>query len=66
MIPRPTANGCPKGTFSNLQTCFCEDHCSWETCRLLNPPQNCLSSMDNTAWAWDSIHDAWVAQGNMQ
>ena len=67
MIPRPNATGCPVGTFNSLYTCFCEDHCSWETCRLSHPPQNCLSKIIGEAvWAWDSGSDAWVAQGTFQ
>ena len=64
IIPPQPATGCPFGTFDSLNTCFCEDHCSWETCRLINPPQDCLSKIDGEAiWAWDVVEDAWVAQG---
>ena len=67
LIPKPSAYGCPQGTFDSLNTCYCEDHCSWETCRLLNPPQNCLSNTANeSAWAWDSQKGAWVAQSKYQ
>lgn len=63
MIPKPPADGCPKGTFDGLNTCFCEDHCSWETCRLLNPPQDCLSNIVNEpVWAWNKQKQVWVAQ----
>ena len=64
MIPEPPTDGCPAGTFRSLYTCFCEDHCSWETCRLSNPPQNCFSNMESeVVWAWDTKKNAWVAQG---
>ena len=67
LIPKPPADGCPQGTFNSLNTCYCEDHCSWETCRLLNPPQNCLSNIANeSVWAWDSQKDVWVAQSKYQ
>ena len=63
VIPKPQADGCPQGTFDGLNTCYCEDHCSWETCRLLNPPQNCLSNIGNVAeWVWNAKKDFWVAQ----
>ena len=67
MIPKRPASGCPSGTFNSLITCYCEDHCSWEVCRLLYPPHDCLSGIDGEAsWSWDSVMDAWVAQGNYQ
>ena len=66
IIPKRPASGCPSGTFDSLKTCFCEDHCSWETCRLINPPQDCLSRIDGEAiWNWDGVEHAWVAQGMM-
>ena len=64
MIPPRPPNGCPEGTFDGATTCYCEDHCSWEVCRLLNPPLNCLLSMQGDAfWSWDLIRKSWVAQG---
>ena len=63
LIPQPTEYGCPPGTFESLSTCYCEDHCSWETCRLLNPPQNCLTSSPEAVWAWNTKENIWVAQG---
>ena len=65
MIPLRPSIGCPKGTFDGATTCYCEDHCSWEACRLLNPPPLCLSSMKRDGvWAWDSASNFWVAQGS--
>ena len=56
---------CPKGTFDTIDTCYCEDHCSWKACRLVNPPINCLSNInDNTVWGWDPREKLWRAQGN--
>ena len=67
LIPQPITNGCPSGTFNSLNTCYCEDHCSWKTCRLSIPPHNCLLNIEGEAvWAWDSQKYAWVAQGNEQ
>ena len=67
IIPKRPNSGCPFGTYNSLHTCFCEDHCSWEACRLLNPPLNCLTEFDKQAvWAWDSVKYAWVAQGMIQ
>ena len=46
MVSRPL-HGCPLGTYGCLDekcpdTCFCEEHCSWEKCKLEDPPKNCL------------------------
>ena len=65
-IPRRPVNGCPIGTFNSINTCFCEDHCIWEACRILNPPQNCLSSINGAKWTWNTVEEAWVAQGKKQ
>ena len=64
LIPQRPKSGCPEGTFDGMETCFCEDHCSWEVCRLLKPPQKCLASMIGAIWAWDREGEAWRAQGN--
>ena len=58
LLKRPS--GCPNGTLEGLTTCFCEDHCSWERCRLETPPYDCLPRT-NTAWVWDSKKKYWVA-----
>ena len=42
-------------------TCHCEDHCSWNKCRLENPPSNCLDGV-NSSWQWDEKRKYWVAQ----
>ena len=62
LLKRPI-DGCPNGTFDSLYTCLCEDHCSWKTCRLLDPPDKCLISIFGAVWARDSARDAWVAVG---
>ena len=45
---------CPENTIDNLwgEICFCEDHCSWDVCRLQKPPEKCLSGT-NSSWVWD-------------
>ena len=66
-IPKPPPGGCPQGTFDSLNTCYCEDHCSWETCWLINPPLNCLSNIANeSVWAWNAQKNVWVAQSKYQ
>ena len=58
-------SGCPPSTFKGIDTCFCEDHCNWEICRLTNPPLGCLSRMEaEVFWLWDNNENAWAAQGN--
>ena len=59
LLKRPSS-GCPNGTLEGLTTCFCEDHCSWEQCRLETPPNNCLPRT-NTAWIWDLEKKFWGA-----
>ena len=67
VTPSKPINGCPNSTLDNAYTCFCEDHCSWDACRLKIPPQNCLSSFDKSvAWAWNSKDMYWVAQGQIE
>ena len=67
-IPPIPSDGCPEGTFDGISTCFCEDHCSWNMCRLNHPPGNCLKRLsmtmvNNVTWQWDSKEKYWVAQG---
>ena len=61
IAPRPT-NGCPINTIDGIDTCFCEDHCSWNKCRLAKPPIQCLG---NTVyeWKWNSAGNHWTAKG---
>ena len=68
LIPPRPSKGCPRGTIDGVFTCFCEDHCSWDMCRLNEPPELCLentfSSCDScSSWEWDSIRNYWTAQG---
>ena len=65
VLPRPS-DGCPRGTVGCddpgcPNTCFCEDHCSWEKCSLFNPPQDCFHKI-NGKWSRKSSRDVWVAK----
>ena len=65
LIPRRPENGCPnKKPYKNVydfQTCSCENHCSWDLCRLHDPPGQCLAGTGST-WKWDILKSSWVAQ----
>ena len=65
MIPKlPEGTTCPEGTTGAwaYATCFCsEPHCSWEKCRLSEPPDECLIGT-GSIWLWDSQKNYWVAQ----
>ena len=78
-VPQRPNEGCPENTIDyhancstsavssceKLEKCFCEDHCSWDKCYLLEPPQRCLSgSKEESEWFWDSGNNYWVAQRN--
>ena len=67
--PLRTSNGCPKGTLGCMgkycpETCFCEDHCSFEKCLLYEKPDHCLKHA-NSVWSWDEWNMYWVAQVKM-
>ena len=49
------------GSSRHVQTCVCEDHCSWDMCNLAHPPQGCLRNTTSN-WYWDSVRDTWIAQ----
>ena len=49
------------GNIFDLSTCSCEEHCAWDLCRLVNPPNKCLRGT-RSQWQWDSFKNAWVAQ----
>ena len=64
-LPLRPSDGCPKGTtgcytFGCPNTCYCEDHCSWEKCFLATPPERCLSGTDG-AWYWMFDEMYWTA-----
>ena len=65
-IPKRPKYGCPANTYgctgndcSHPEKCFCEEHCSWDKCRLFGNPTNCLKK---SGWIWDSVQHFWVAQ----
>ena len=60
LIPTRPSKGCPKCTFEGKSTCFCEDHCSWNICRMNTPPKDCPKV---GSWIWDFSGMYWVAQG---
>ena len=41
--------------------CSCEPYCSWDKCRLLRAPDDCLTGTRST-WLWDVQRNYWVAQ----
>ena len=59
IIPKRPQLGCPTNTYgcsgddcNDVQNCFCEEHCSWKKCRLVNAPENCLKDVKSN-WSWD-------------
>ena len=52
-------NGCAESKCPN--TCYCEDHCSYERCIIEEAPNDCLSQT-NAEWTWDPLRRYWVAQ----
>ena len=55
---------CPENTygcagFGCPNTCYCEDHCSWEKCVLSEAPNSCGTDT-NISWHWNSMY--WVAK----
>ena len=62
LVPIRPSEGCPEGTIDGITTCFCEDYCSWNICRLKHPPINCPMVM---SWQWYSDGMHWMAQSNI-
>ena len=62
-IPRATNDRCPlTATYrTRFGVCTCNDHCSWDICRLLDPLDDCLLGT-NSEWKWDNLKNAYVAQ----
>ena len=46
---------------SRFRVCTCDEHCSWDLCRLLEPLDDCLRGT-NSEWQWDDLKNAYVAQ----
>ena len=73
LIPRkPKDKDCREGTPPYLDDqdltngdyiyrCYCEEHCVWAKCRLVEAPDECLIGT-NSIWMWDSQKQYWVAQ----
>lgn len=63
LIPRAIKGHCPKGSNykEKLGTCSCDEHCTWDSCRLTIAPNDCLVDI-NSKWVWDPLEGAWVAQ----
>ena len=67
-IPKRPQGGCPADTYgcageecSSPRKCFCEEYCSWDSCRLLDYPKDCVRAV-NSFWSWDTKRRIWVAQ----
>ena len=56
-------NGCPTDTLDGITTCFCDEYCSWDVCRVDEPPKKCPMV---SSWEWNSNQNYWFArsQGN--
>ena len=68
LLPEKPNNGCPSNTVgcsgsdcNHPDSCFCEQHCSWEMCKLHEYPNDCLVDV-KSVWKWDSKKHSWVAQ----
>ena len=63
LIPRANADACPAQLHytAGIGSCNCEDHCSWDLCRLVVAPRDCLMGT-YSEWQWDYLKVAWVAQ----
>ena len=74
LVPEAPMNGCPNKkiqcempkeleSFVCPNTCYCEDHCSWQHCSLNDPPMECFDDIDGT-WFRKNEGDPWVAKFN--
>ena len=62
-IPRASYDYCSRSATyrRGLGVCTCNDHCSWDLCRVSEPPDDCLQGT-NSEWQWDNLKNAYVAQ----
>ena len=62
-IPRTSYDECEASAAYRRRfwACSCNDHCSWDMCRLSEPPKDCLLGA-NSEWKWDNLKNAYVAQ----
>ena len=63
LIPQSHKNDCPMTSKyrARFGVCSCNSHCSWDLCRMIIPPTDCLLRIRST-WNWDQNKSAWVAQ----
>ena len=63
LMPRASNDECEVTAAyrTRFGVCSCNDHCSWDACRLSEPPEECLLNK-NSEWKWDSLKNAYVAQ----
>ena len=63
LIPRSDQQDCPlnKHYRARFGTCSCDNHCSWDVCRSIVPPLDCILGTDSN-WIHDNVKNAWVAQ----
>ena len=63
LIPRSPKDNCISNKVyrKRFGTCSCDGHCSWDLCRTLTLPSDCLLGTDST-WKLDTIKNAWVGQ----
>ena len=47
--------------YYDFNTCSCENHCGWDMCNIVHPPQECLLN-SSSSWYWDYRKNTWVAQ----
>ena len=62
-IPRSSKENCAiKATYRpRFGVCTCNEHCSWDLCRVSDPPNDCLWGT-GSEWQWDDLKNAYVAQ----
>ena len=62
LIPRASKENCEikEAYRARFGVCTCNEHCSWDLCRVLDPPRDCLRET-NSEWKWDDLK-AYVAQ----
>ena len=63
-VVTPGPDGCPRQTkgcseFGCPNTCYCEDRCNWERCKLSQPPKECLRNTNST---WQQEDNHWTAR----
>ena len=62
-IPRASNDKCEVNPAyrTRFGVCSCNEHCSWDICRLFEPPDDCIPGA-NSEWKWDNLKNAYVAQ----